>query len=308
MAHAYLLSGGWMGAREAVAVFFAQLLLCCQPKEIDGLLMPCGVCMHCRKTGHGTHPDLFICPSEEDGTIKIEHVRLLQKTVSFAPLEAGKRVCLVLNCEKMTMDAANALLKILEEPPKDNHLFLTASATETLLPTIVSRCQVLKCLPDPFNMDCFLPEEQTALQMYPLWFWEGICAGDPGVVRGLLQLDVVHLRNRLWRLLRRGAGIALFFQLMQEFSESNSTVLCLKLLVMSIVRDILLQLGGDNPSLLLNKDRAQEVIALAGVIPVWEIEQYLDTLDKVEYLLERNINKTLLVETLLAFWLERLSL
>lgn len=309
LAHAYLLCGGGVSTRRAVAFFFARLLLCSRPQETDGLLNPCGVCVHCRKTAHGTHPDLFICQSEEDGVIKIDHVRALQKTVAFAPLEAARRVCLVHECENMTPDAANSLLKLLEEPPTSNHLFLTVSAVETLLPTIVSRCQVLKCLSSPFTMDCFLPEEQAVLQTYPLQFWERLCAGDVEAVRGLLRLDFIGIRERLWRLLAREADVSLFFQLIRDVAESTAGVLCLKLLLMSVVLDIfLLKKGSDCLSLLLNKDKERYLMALAGSISVLELEQYSERLEGVEYLLERNINKALLVETLLAFWWERLFL
>lgn len=309
LAHAYLLSGGGTDTRMAVAFFFARLLLCRQPRETDGVLAPCGVCMHCSKTAHGTHPDLCVCPSEEDGTIKIEHVRTLQKTVAFAPLEAERRVCLVHGCENMTSDAANSLLKLLEEPPAFNHLFLTVSAVETLLPTIVSRCQVLKCLPGHFTMDCFLPEEQAVLRTYPLEFWERICASDAEAVRALLKLNFISVRDRLWKLLAREADISLFFQLIRELSASDAGVLCLKLLLMSVVLDIfLLKSTSDGHSLLLNKDRKQVIMSLSGMIPMPDLEQYSERLERVEYLLERNINKALLVETMLAFWWERLSL
>lgn len=289
-------------------MFFARLLLCSRPQETDGLLTPCGVCIHCRKTAHGTHPDLFICQSEEDGAIRIEHVRALQKTVSFAPLEAKRRVCLVHGCENMTPDAANSLLKLLEEPPASNHIFLTVSAVETLLPTIVSRCQILKCLSGPLTMDCFSLEEQAVLRIYPLDFWERLCASDAEAVRGLLKRNFISVRDRLWRLLTREADIYLFFQLTRELSESDAGVLCLKLLLMSVVLDIFLLKSGENDSLLLNKDMKQRLMAIAGSISMSELEQYSEQLERVEYLLARNINKALLVETLLAFWWGRLSL
>ncbi len=309
VAHAYLLSGGGVSTRRAVAFFFARLLLCSRPQETDGLLNPCGVCVPCRKTAHGTHPDLFICQSQEDGVIKIDHVRALQKTVAFAPLEAERRVCLVHGCENMTPDAANSLLKLLEEPPASNHLLLTVSAVETLLPTIISRCQILKCRSAPFTMDCFLPEEQAVLQLYPLQFWERLCGGDAEAIRGLLKLNFIGIRDRLWKLLAHEADISLFFQLIAELAESNAGVLCLKLLLMSVVLDIfLLKSGMDCLLLLLNKDKEQHLIALARSISLPELEQYSERLERVEYLLERNINKVLLVETLLAFWWERLSL
>lgn len=306
LAHAYLLTGAGMDTRKTVAMFFAKLLLCPNHQTKDGYLLPCGVCIHCMKVAHGTHPDLFICPSERDGTIKIEHVRMLQKAVSFAPLEADKRICLIFNAENMTIDAANSLLKLLEEPPSHNHLLLTVSSLETILPTILSRCQVLKCLPTPFNLTTFTPEERAILQMYPAGFWERLCANDSEMAKRLLTSRALGIRNNLWQLLIAPSNIPLFFKMIKELSEDQEDIICLKLFLLSVVLDILLVKSNTNAAaMLLNQDMLQEIRAMAGTLPISALENYLEKLEKVEYFLERNINKASLVETLLLFWIQR---
>lgn len=112
----------------------------------------CGNCMSCRKFRSGNHPD-FLVISPEKGAIKIEQVRRMCQALSYPPYESGTRVVLLEDVHTMRAEAANCLLKTLEEPPADNLLILTADSSREVLPTISSRCQVV-----PFQS---LSEEET---------------------------------------------------------------------------------------------------------------------------------------------------
>jgi DNA polymerase-3 subunit delta' len=91
------------------------------------------------------HPDLSIVRAEQEGgTLKVDQIRDLQRSLSLAPYEARYRVAVLLRFEEAHASASNALLKTLEEP---SPLVLTAESAESLLPTIVSRCEVLRLRP-----------------------------------------------------------------------------------------------------------------------------------------------------------------
>ncbi len=128
--------------KSTLARFFAQILNC------QGQIKPCQVCLACRKIISGNHPDIRIF-DDEDETLKIETVRELQRELSLSPVEGKYRVTVLSNFERATISAANALLKTLEEPPPQVVIILTAVDPSTLLPTIVSRCQVLPLHPLP---------------------------------------------------------------------------------------------------------------------------------------------------------------
>jgi DNA polymerase-3 subunit delta' len=98
---------------------------------------------------YGNHPNV-ITVKASGAFIKIDQVRLLRKQLRFAPLEKGRRVIIINDAQTMNNEAANAILKILEEPPNDTHIILTASQTTDLLPTVVSRCQHIAFAPIPF--------------------------------------------------------------------------------------------------------------------------------------------------------------
>ncbi len=143
--HAYLLSGAPGIGRRSLAIRFAQALNCIQPPAPG---QPCGECRLCRQIARMQQADLTVTQSLDDArSIKVEQIRELQPSLSLAPYEARYRVALLLNFQEATPNAQNALLKTLEEAPPKVILLLTADAVENLLPTIVSRCEILRLRP-----------------------------------------------------------------------------------------------------------------------------------------------------------------
>jgi DNA polymerase III subunit delta' len=165
VAHAYLFHGPDGVGKEALAIEFAKALLC-----KDSEKRPCHQCTSCHRVKNFIHPDfIYIFPTPKTATVEnereilnslaedayirlkpwasptisIERIRELRRTIRLKPLE-GKRVVIIAEADKMTAEAANALLKILEEPPAHMHLILSSSRVNTLLPTIVSRCQEIR--------------------------------------------------------------------------------------------------------------------------------------------------------------------
>lgn len=135
--HAYLVSGGTAQDREELAFWLAAALNCA-----DGDGNPCGACMSCRKTADGNHPDLHLI-RPEGSAVKIGQVRALQSMAWMKPREGRRQVFVLAGADEATPEAANGLLKILEEPPPDTVFCLLAARPQTLLPTVVSRCQPL---------------------------------------------------------------------------------------------------------------------------------------------------------------------
>lgn len=138
LAHAYL----FLGAKEKTledALKFAAAVNCLSPQEGNG----CGACLSCRKISHGNHPDVIV--TDPKGTsFKIEQGREIQKKVNFKHYEGKYKVLVLTGADVMTLPAANSMLKILEEPPDHTIFILTAENGDNILPTVLSRCQVIK--------------------------------------------------------------------------------------------------------------------------------------------------------------------
>jgi DNA polymerase-3 subunit delta' len=141
-AHAYLLHGPAGIGKRALAERLIASLLCQRPTAHDA----CGECKSCLLLKAGSHPDNYILePEEADKAIKVDQVRELVGFVVQTAQMGGRKVVLIEPAESMNVNAANALLKSLEEPSGDTVLLLVSHQTSRLLPTIKSRCQQQAC-------------------------------------------------------------------------------------------------------------------------------------------------------------------
>jgi DNA polymerase-3 subunit delta' len=147
--HAYLIAGPEQIGKMTLARTFAQALNC--TAEIGQ--RPCGKCRSCELTQTDKHPDVrIILPEVSDRgamSIKIEQIRRLQQDLSLSAYEARYKVAILKRFDTANLNAANAFLKTLEEPPSNVIIILTAIDSDTLLPTINSRCRTIGLRPVP---------------------------------------------------------------------------------------------------------------------------------------------------------------
>ncbi len=141
--HAYLFSGPQHIGKRLLALRFAQTLLCTGgPDPTVSPQNPCNTCLACRKVLHGNHPDVHtIARATDKQFILIEQIRILQSDAARKTLEGRRNIFIIQNAQEMNLQAANCLLKTLEEPEPDVVLLLTVPDAGLLLPTILSRIQ-----------------------------------------------------------------------------------------------------------------------------------------------------------------------
>lgn len=143
VAHAYLFEGEKGTGKKDVGLLLTKALFC--ESLIDGY-KPCETCHQCRRINSGNHPDVHLV--EPDGqSIKVDQIRNLQAEFSKKGVESLKKVYLIVDADKMSVSAANSLLKFLEEPGAQTVAFLLTEQPQQMLPTILSRCQILTFQP-----------------------------------------------------------------------------------------------------------------------------------------------------------------
>ncbi|MCR5120428.1 MAG: DNA polymerase III subunit delta' [Lachnospiraceae bacterium] len=149
VSHAYILYGEVRSGKEFVAKVFAQALQCESPVVDDkGFAEPCGSCHSCSQAMSGNHPDIIYVQHEKPNTIGVDDVRNgIIETVQIKPYSSKYKIYVIEEAEKMTPQAQNALLKTIEEPPAYVVFLILTSSTESLLPTISSRCVTLTMKP-----------------------------------------------------------------------------------------------------------------------------------------------------------------
>jgi DNA polymerase-3 subunit delta' len=203
--HAWLFSGPEGVGKELAALAFAQALLCPEQPFVG-----CGTCASCRRVAKGGHPDLtWLMPEDElirrglagrsdfTGTpsrdIRIEQVRRLQDRLALRPLEGRYKLALIIAAHAMNANAQNALLKSLEEPPRDTVLVLVSSAPDKLLPTIRSRCARASFGPLPA---AFIASTLQTLKKLDAGAAAQVAAMAGGSLARALSLDVKVLARR----------------------------------------------------------------------------------------------------------------
>jgi DNA polymerase-3 subunit delta' len=142
ISHAYLLQGERGTGKEDIALLMAKSLFC----EAREGAEPCHTCTNCKRISSGNHPDLHWI--EPDGlSIGKEQIQHLQKEFAYSGMESNRKVYVIKDADTMTVNAANSLLKFLEEPSKETTAMMLTENSSVILPTIRSRCQVIDLTP-----------------------------------------------------------------------------------------------------------------------------------------------------------------
>jgi len=138
LGHAYLFVGDDAGVLEDAALTLAQRLTCTTPEEAR---RPCGHCSACVRTASLGHPDVtWVRPGKKSRILSIDQIRDITQRVSLRPTEARHKIAILTATERLRVDAANAFLKTLEEPPRDSIFVLLTLDVDRVLETILSRC------------------------------------------------------------------------------------------------------------------------------------------------------------------------
>ena len=309
IAHAYLLTGPPHVGKLTLAREIAQSVNCLQ-----GAGAPCGGCVQCQRISDGLHADVRVVDLEFTRTVEgrdnvttitINAVRELERTVNLNPFEGSRTVVIIDGAATMTVDAANALLKTLEEPPPGVLFLLLADDEEALLSTIRSRCQSLTLLPmSRQEMIAFLTQQRNATEteadlLYRLsrgcLGWALLALDDPQML-DQRDADIERMREAV------DAGLDAKFSYANEvatlFSSNRAAARELLSLWLRWWRDLLLVKEGAE-DFLHNADRADALRAHAATLTTSQVASFIRRILDTMAALDANVSPRLAMETLM---------
>jgi DNA polymerase-3 subunit delta' len=300
-AHAYLLQGP-QGIGKRVLAERLMALLLCQAATTD----PCAACKSCRLLLAGSHPDHFILqPEEADKAILVDQVRRLVEFVSQTAQLGGRKVVLIEPAEAMNLNAANALLKSLEEPSGNTVLLLVSHQSSRLLPTIRSRCVQQPCpMPTPAQAAQWLAEVLPEASVDDRADLLALAQGSP------LAARILHDQGALAQRAQVVEGVKRLLKQQQsptQLAESWNTLPLIWLFDWFCdwsQRVLRYQLTQDEDALGLS-DMRKVLQYLAQKSPTGKVVAVQDWLlqHRQKVVSKANLNRVLLLETLLVSWL-----
>lgn len=190
LSHAYLIEGGEGCGKTYFARFAATAALCTGDKP------PCGKCPSCVKALAGSHPDMFCFSPDKKASMGVETVRDIKKSLFFMPNDGDRKVYIIDDAQKMTVQAQNALLKFIEEPPASVLFIIVTDKKESLLPTVVSRTRIISLAPsDNADIRRFLMSESKKSGGDQIDEAIHMAEGSPGKALKLLCRDFSRQRQ-----------------------------------------------------------------------------------------------------------------
>jgi len=312
IAHAYLFHGPRGVGKCAVARGFASFLLCDAPREGES----CGTCPSCTAFLAGKHPDFdFLAPPEGARQISIDAVREISRRAHLTPSRSARRVFLIDEAHAMTEEAANSLLKTLEEPPPGTVILLITFKPEALLSTVVSRTQPVFFRALPPSTCARLLVERHAVPPEEAEELAGLSIGAPGLALEI-RADAAYQRRdeiieALWNVEKRTLfeHAETLLEIARESGGSKTLeslregIRSVLRIASTLLRDVAVLARTGDEGAVLNLSNRSRARAFADRWHWGLAETSLESLARARGALERNVSPSLVVEWWLSSWL-----
>ena len=297
VSHAYILNGERGSGKKMLANLFAMTLLC-----ETGDNEPCGKCHSCKQAESGNHPDIIRVTHEKPNSISVDDIRTqVNNTVDIKPYQGPYKFYIIPQADMMTPQAQNAILKTIEEPPSYAVFLLLTENAETLLPTINSRCVMLKLRNIKDTLIKKYLMENLEIPDYKADMCTAFAQGNMGRAIMLANSDHFNeIREEAVQLLKHISEMEL-----NEIVAAVKNISVYKLeitdyldIIMIWYRDVLLYKATKEIDKVVFKDQLQSIKEQARKSSYEGIELILESLEKAKARLKANVNFDLVMELL----------
>lgn len=297
VSHAYILNGERGSGKKMLANLFAMTLLC-----ETGDNEPCGKCHSCKQAESGNHPDIIRVTHEKPNSISVDDIRTqVNNTVDIKPYQGPYKVYIIPQADMMTPQAQNTILKTIEEPPSYAVFLLLTENAETLLPTINSRCVMLKLRNIKDTLIKKYLMENLEIPDYKADMCTAFAQGNMGRAIMLANSDHFNeIREEAVQLLKHISEMEL-----NEIVAAVKNISVYKLeitdyldIIMIWYRDVLLYKATKEIDKVVFKDQLQSIKEQARKSSYEGIELILESLEKAKARLKANVNFDLVMELL----------
>lgn len=299
VSHAYIINGERNAGKEFIAKTFAMALQCEDRQDVE----PCQECHSCKQAQSGNHPDIIFVTHEKPGTIGVDDIRKqINGDVAIKPYSGPKKIYIVREGEKMTVQAQNALLKTLEEPPEYAVILILTDNVNALLPTILSRCVVLNMKP---VKDARIKEylmENMEIPDYKANICVAFARGNVGKARLLANSEEFDKVKEEALTLLKYIGEMELHEIVAAIRKINEYKFDVNdyMDILSIwYRDVLLFKATHDVNNLIFREEIQSIRKVADKSTYEGIERIIDALQKSKQRLNANVNFDLTMELLL---------
>ncbi len=298
VSHAYILSGEKGAGKKLLAGLFSMTLQC----ERKGI-SPCGECRSCRQAEGHNQPDIIWVTHEKPGSIGVEDVReQVVGDIQIKPYSSPYKIYIIDEAEKLTVQAQNALLKTIEEPPAYGIvLFLTTNA-DGFLPTILSRCVVLDLKPVSNDAILHYLMEQVHVPDYKAKLCVAFAQGNVGkAVRLASSGDFDEMKQHVLKLLQNTEtmDISDLLDYLKEITDYKENINDYLDLMLVWFRDVLLFKVTKDANILVLKEEVSAISRRSAKSSYEGLEEIITALDKAKARLRANVNFELVMELLL---------
>ena len=297
VSHAYIFSGETGCGKKLLATAFAMTLQC-EQRGVD----PCLTCSSCKKAMSKNHPDIINITHEKPNSIGIEDIRSqLIDDVAIKPYCSSYKIYIISEAEKLTLQAQNALLKTIEEPPAYAVILLLTNNMDALLPTITSRCVKLGLRPVKESMVKEYLMEKLHIPDYQAKMDASLAQGNIGKAKQLAQSeDFAQVAENALRLLRRSGDMELYelVDAIKMLSADRQNIYDYLDLFTMWFRDVLLFKATREVDGLVFKDQFNDIKERAGKSSYEGLETIIDAIEKARTRLHANVNFDLVMELL----------